>query len=211
MRLPLYGRILVILGVSLLLASIVAEAYGAKTSTSAGGTVALGAAKGLAIYAMSLGGEGRLELRVSNAQTVYYIANISGDIGTLMGSLRVFNISAFNSQTIHDVRAGLVYGHATLRTSRFLLAALPGIAKMLHFSIKQVRVVNGEATVKAMLKPGEGILVVVIPRGDSVAYKLDYHVVGYRRLGLGASLAVSCILVGLGLASGLPFRRRSYT
>ncbi len=209
MKMPLYSRLLVILGISLIIASIIAEAYGAKTHASHQATVAIGgAAKGLAIYAMSLGGSGKVNVRVNNASIVYYISDISGDIGTLMSSLRVFNISAFNAQTIHDVRVGLVYGQATLKTSKYLLAALPGIAKMLHFSIYRVNVTNGTSTLSEDLNPGEGILVIAIPKGNTISYSLEYNVMGYERISVGSSIGIAGALILLGVIPILLMRER---
>jgi len=210
MKLPIYSRILIIIGLSLIIASLIATTYGAKTSTNYHGLVSLGSARGVAVYAMTLGGEGVLRVEVHNAETVFYISNISGDIGTLMGSLRVFNISAFNAKTIHDVRAGLIYGYAELKTSKFLLKALPGIAKMLHFSIKEVSLINGSARISERLLPGEGLLVVIIPRSGSADFSLDYHIVGYKRIGVYESIVLSFIVIMAGLVLAFPKKRISF-
>lgn len=202
-------RILIVVGLALIIASTVSNLYGAKTEASYEGVIEVGDAKGVAVFVMSLGGKGDAVITLSGVSSAFYIGNISGDVMSLVGSLSIFNISVEASNTVHDVRSGIIYGFSTLKTSEYLLQALPTIAGMLDFRIESAQVENNTVTVTAHLLPSQSGLVIGVPNGDLARYTIDYKLSGYERMGYRASLILGGLLVVVGLF-GSVFWRMNY-
>lgn len=196
---PLYLRILVVIGLALIIAAAVANYYGAKTEAYHEGSIEVGEAQGVAVFVMSLAGEGDAVIALQGVSSAFYISNVSGDVMSLVSSLSVFNISVEESNTVHDVRAGIFYGFSTLKANRYLLNALPTVAKMLNFGINSIPAENNSVSVDMHLFPSESAIVIGVPTGDVVKYSIDYRLSGYERLGFRDAL----ILGGLLMVSGL--------
>lgn len=204
---PLYLRILVVIGLALIIAAAIANYYGAKTEVHHEGSIEVGEAQGVAVFVMSLAGEGDAVITLKGVSSAFYISNVSGDVMSLVSSLSVFNISVEASNTVHDVRAGIFYGFSTLKTSKYLLNALPTIARMLNFGINSIPAENDSVSVEMHLLPSESAIIIGVPTGDTVQYAIDYRLSGYERLGFQDALILGGLLMVLGLFGSLLWLR----
>lgn len=206
---PLYLRILVVIGLALIIAASISDYYGAKTQASYNGSIDTKGAQGVAVFLMSMAGEGDANITVKGVSTAFYITNVSGDIMSLVSSLTVFNISVNASETVHDVRAGLLYGYSTLSTSKYLLTALPGIAKMLDFAIRQAPASNGTVTLRVHLLPSESAVVIGVPDSEIVDYTIEYELTGYHRMSLTGALVLGGALTLAGIVGSVMWSRKT--
>ncbi|MEB3805944.1 MAG: hypothetical protein GSR73_00290 [Desulfurococcales archaeon] len=206
-RMNIASRILLVIGLALLIASTISNYYGVKSEARYSGAVSVGESQGVAVYVMSMSSEGVVRIELRGVSSAYYIANVSGDVASLVQSLSVFNISAMGENLQHDVRSGLVYGYARLKTSRYLLGTLPIISKMLNFAINNARVVNQSTVVEARLEPSQSLVLIGVPSGETVYFDVDFRLTGYRRLSYAHSLLLSLLLIALSLLIGLARRR----
>ncbi len=201
---PLPARIIFVLGLALIIAGVVAEAYGARTVTVYEGSIDVSQTPGAAIVVFSLSSNGVVTVEVNGASEVYYVTNISGDPMAVLRALSVFNIRLGETQMEHDVRSGLIRGYALINASEYLLQALPRISQLLHFNIEEARAesVNGSYLIREGLGAATGIVVLVVPSGPVVEYRVEYRLVGYERLPASVSAGVGVVLLGVGVAWG---------
>lgn len=196
---PLHARILVVIGLALIIAATVANYYGAKTTATYTGAVSVGDAQGVAVYLMTLGGEGDVTVRLEGVSSALYVGNVTGDVMSLVTSLSVFNITVQASSAAHDARAGVIYGSSTLLTSPHLLGTLPTIARLLNFNIGSLEASNGTATVNVHLKPSQSVLVLGVPDTSVVRYTIDYRLTDYGRMSYGAALLLGISMIAAGI------------
>ena len=207
---PLASRVLIILGISLAIAGLVAGAYGARTETRYTGALDMGGAQGAALLVFSLSSNGEAVINVTGAREVFYVSNLTGDPLSVLRALSVFNIRLAETDMRHDVRAGLVTGYATINTSQVILEALPRIAGLLDFSIIRANETgSGSYTISAGLKAASGVIVLVVPEDSVVEYSIRYRLVGYDRLEPFEAGVIGGFLVAAGVVYDVMVARRS--
>jgi len=207
---PLATRILIILGVSLAVAGAVAGAYGARPYTVYTGTLQAGGGQSIALLVFSLSSNGDLLVEVYGARQVLYVGNLTGDPLSVLRALSVFNIRIGESDMRHDVRAGLITGHATINASPTILSALPRIAGLFDFNILEAeRAGEGAYRVKATLKAASGVILLIIPGEGPVEYRIEYRLLGYDRLSPLEAGLIGAGLVAAGIALDVASRRKT--
>ncbi|MCE4628360.1 MAG: hypothetical protein F7C34_04340 [Desulfurococcales archaeon] len=208
------GRALLALGIALFLGGLVGSLIGVRYSVTLSGSETLPEGGALSISVYTLTSSGRVRVEVWNATTAYYIAGIRGDPRSLMKGLEAFNISTGNEDFRTDFRLGVVYGVAEVRASRGILAALPGLSRVLRFNIHQLEPVEpGHYVLEKKLGVNEALIFFAV--GRNVTYSFSYSVAEKNALapdtislaGALTSLAGLAVL-RLGVRSGSSSRRR---
>lgn len=169
------GRALIALGVALFLGGLVGSLIGVRYSVTLSGSEALPEGGALSISVYTLTSAGIVRIEVWNASTAYYIAGIRGDPRSLMKGLEAFNITTGNENFRTDFRLGVVYGVAEVRAGRGILAALPGLSRVLRFNIHQLEPEGpGHYVLEKRLGVNEALIFFAV--GGNVSYTFTYSV-----------------------------------
>ncbi len=174
----LVARTLIVVGVAVILAAILAEAIGAKTMVEWSGSVDTSNVPGAAMVVAAFSSSGTVEVSVEGAERIYYMT-LRGDPMIALRQLSTINISLVDTTLVRDVRAGIAYGVSGLETNPLLLRALPLLASIIPVNVSTSQV--GEV-IRVNLTGGTGVLVVVDPAGDEVVFHMAYRVTGYQRV-----------------------------
>ena len=192
------GRLLIALGISLIIGSLVGTALATTSGLEMQGSTLLEPNHSLVLAVYSMSSNGTAVIHVENASSVFYVANIVGDPRVLLRALTAFNINTTATNFKHDLRLGIVYGTALVKANSKVLGALPSLSTILKFNIKEAKPSSkGVYDLSINVKPGEAFLVFIINAENKpklVNYTLTYSVSGASRL---APLTISLI----GLAS----------
>jgi len=207
MTAPLPARLLVVLGAALALAGVVSGAYGPRPLSTYEYTVDPQGAAGVAFLFFSISSNGHLNATIEGVDSVFYVANLSGDPVTVLRALEVFNIRMGESNLEHDVRAGLIHGYATIEAQQRILRALPTLAALLNFNIETAQVENGTATITAKLRAASGIVIVATPSEGEVRVHAAYRLEGYDRLPPDTAALLGAAMVAGGALLDLAARR----
>lgn len=200
----LMARTLIVVGIAVILAGVIAELVGAKTRVEWEASVDTSSLPGAAMTVFAFSSSGEVEIMVEGAKSIYYMT-LRGDPMIALRQLSTINISLVDHTLVSDIRAGVAYGAAGLKTNPLLLRALPLLANILPV---EVSTTQANQTIRVNLTGGNGVLVVVEPQGDRVVFEMRYQVSGYSRLdtvtltGIGTLTSLSGILVYRSLTRG---------
>ena len=174
----LVARTLIVIGVAVILAAILAEAIGAKTMVEWSGSVDTRNVPGAAMVVAAFSSSGTVEISVEGAERIYYMT-LKGDPMIALRQLSTVNISLVDTTLVRDVRAGIAYGVSGLETNPLLLRALPLLASIIPVNVSTSQVGD---VIRVNLTGGTGVLVVVDPAGGEVVFHMTYRVTGYQRV-----------------------------
>ncbi|MEB3860738.1 MAG: hypothetical protein GSR84_00780 [Desulfurococcales archaeon] len=174
----LAARTLIVVGIAVILAGVIAELVGAKTSVEWEASIDTSNIPGAAMTVFAFSSSGRVEISVEGARSIYYMT-LRGDPMIALRQLSTINISMVEHTLVSDIRAGVAYGAAGLQTNPLLLKTLPLLANILPV---EVTTTSAGDVIEVNLTGGNGVLVVVEPSGDKVVFHMRYTVTGYSRL-----------------------------
>lgn len=161
----LAGRILLVLGVSIFVASIVGALVGPKPAVGEEGTLVPGRGEvvGLLVWAQSA--PGNVSVEVKGAAGVYY-AKLRGDPLSYLSNATSFGVRVGEVEARRDVRGGVFLASAKLKVDLFTL----------NFALKRLNKTTGD-TLSMSLRLGESLVVVVLPAqpGEPLTYRLSFH------------------------------------
>ncbi len=192
----LIPRILVLVGVAVILAALIAEAVGAKDHVEWGVSIDTSSNPGAAMTVFAFSSSGVVSISVEGAKSIYYM-KLKGDPMIALRQLSTINISLVDQTLVQDIRAGVAYGAAGLKTNPLLLKALPLLANIIPVEVKTPE--GGNNSLRIALHGGQGVLVVVEPDGDRVTFSMEYRVAGYRRLDTNILIASGFLVSVAGL------------
>lgn len=186
----LAARTLIVVGVAVILAGVIAELVGAKTSVEWEATVDTSNLPGAAMTVFAFSSSGTAVISVEGAGRVYYL-ELSGDPMIVLRQLSTLNISMVDHTLVSDIRAGVAYGATGLQTNPLILKTIPLIVGMLP-----INVTTAEAgdEIRVNLTGGHGVLVIVEPDSDRVVFRLEYTVTGYSRLDTNTLTALGTVM-----------------
>ncbi|MEB3860386.1 MAG: hypothetical protein LRS43_04170 [Desulfurococcales archaeon] len=193
---PFASRVLLVIGLAIAVSGIVAELVGAKTGETYDLTAYPGERPGVAFSIFAVGSSGSVEIEVSGADRVFML-KIRGDPISILRQLATLNISLVEENVVHDVRAGVIVGKASIDTYPGLIALLPVIAGFIPVEESESR---GVHVLGDTISSGEGILIIATPlEGQSVDATIKYKIQGYSRLSAKDSIEAGALLAALSL------------
>ncbi|MCE4621278.1 MAG: hypothetical protein F7B95_02405 [Desulfurococcales archaeon] len=190
-RLTLMSRVLIVIGVSIILAGVLAEVFGAKTQSTWSGTEALDKGEVLALMVWATAASGKVEISVDGVQSIYYTV-VRGDPLSLVANSTAFGVRIEATEVYHDFRGGVFYAVADVSMDPIAFA----------FAASRFKVSSNPLTLH--LETRESIILMLPPPklgGGTVSYNVTYTVEGYSRTSLpytivsGAALALVGTLV----------------
>jgi hypothetical protein len=184
------ARVLVVLGLSILIAGLISVYAGPKSVATYSGTrvASQGEIVGITVWAMSTSGNVTVETEGA-AEVLYTI--VKGDPIGFFTNASAFGVHAEAVDMTHDIRSGVFFASARVRLDPLTLV---------YISKKLSKAEGGGLTYS--LPEGESIVLVIVPEhyGEPVNYTITFHVAGYTRLSTGQLFAVGVIIAGGGLA-----------
>jgi len=184
------ARLLVVLGLSILIAGLISVYAGPKSTTTYSGarTASSGEVVGVTVWAMSTSGNVTVETEGA-AQILYTI--VKGDPMGFLTNASAFGVHAEAVDMTHDIRGGVFFASARVRLDPLTLAYISG----------KLSKADGSGLTYS-LPEGESLVLMIVPEhyGEQVNYTIIFHIVGYARLTTGQLFVVGVIVAGGGLA-----------
>jgi len=180
----LKARLLIVVGASIILAGLLAQLFGVRTTSSWSEESFLGKNEYLAVMLWSLTSKGEASIKVDGVRNVLYTVVMGNPLSLVMNS-SAFGVRIESTQTNHDFRAGIFYASAKVSMDPLAVAFVAS------------RFNKGNQTMSIQLSPSESIIFLLIPKKSSstVHFDINFKVVGYERLSLTGSLAIGLVLI----------------
>ncbi len=187
----LASRLLLTIGIAVILAGLLSQLFGVKTSSSWGEEEFLGKNEYLALMVWSVSSNGKLTVKTSNTRYILY-AIVKGNPLSLVMNSTAFGVKIKKTETMHDFRAGVFYASAKVSMDPFALAFLASRFKK-----------ENRSTLSLQLDPSESVIFVLIPlkTNSVVSFNTKFKVIGYEKmnftqsLGVGFSFIVAALLL----------------
>jgi len=189
-RLGVVARILLVIGVSVILAGSLAEVFGAKTESSWRGEEVLSENEYLALMLWAMTTRGVANIEIRGGSQVYYTV-VRGDPLSLVANSTAFGVSIESTESTHDFRAGVFYAKAKVSMDPIALA----------FAISRFH--KGNESMSIRLPVHGSLIALVVPKrgggvnSSTVGYTVEFNVEGYSRLGFNGALAAGLALIAL--------------
>ncbi len=181
-------RLLIVIGAAIVLAGILTNLFGVRTSSTWSGEEYLNKNEYLAVMLWSLTSQGRADIKVKDARNVLY-ATVKGNPLALVMNSSAFGVKIERTETHHDFRAGVFYAYAKVSMDPIALAFLASRFK------------KGSSFMNLTIQPSESLILLIIPEkfNENVYINIAYHLNEYKRLGLRDSIALGTSLSLLGV------------
>jgi hypothetical protein len=191
-------RFVIIIGAAIILAGLLAQLFGVKTSSSWTESELLDKNEYLAVMLWSLTSKGKAHIDVKGASKILYTV-VKGNPLSLVMNSSAFGVKIESTKTSHDFRAGVFYASAKVNMDPVALAFVASRFKL------------GGKTMFLNLTPSESVIFLVIPSNPKilpVEFSVKYKVSGYKRLSFLDTLGIGITLIIIGLIlSCVPKRR----
>ncbi|MEB2836766.1 MAG: hypothetical protein GSR80_000717 [Desulfurococcales archaeon] len=183
------ARLLVVLGLSIIIAGIASAYAGPKMIATYNGvrTPMNGEIVGITIWAMSTSGNVTVKAR-GVGEILYTI--VKGDPIGFFTNASAFGVHAEAIDMSHDIRSGVFFASARVRLDPLTL---------IYISKKLSRA--NDSSIAYSLPQGESLVLILIPAkyGEPVRYNVTFHVTGYERLSTTQLIGLGTGVASLGL------------
>lgn len=184
------ARLLVVLGLSILIAGLISVYAGPKSVTTYSGArvPSQGEIVGVTVWAMST--SGNVTVSTSGVAELLYTI-VKGDPIGFFTNASAFGVHAEAVDMTHDIRSGVFFASARVRLDPLTL---------IYISKKLTKASGGRLSYS--LPEGESLVLVLVPKryGEPVNYTVTFHVTGYTRLSTGQLFTIGIVIASGGLA-----------
>jgi hypothetical protein len=186
----LAGRILLILGASVIVAGIIGAYVGPKPLIQFEGSEVVERGEVLGLLTWAQTASGNVTVRIDGAKAIFY-ARLRGDPLSYLTNATSFGVRVGEVDAHRDVRGGVFLASARLRVDAFTL----------YFALKRLNSTNS-SMLTVSLETGESLVVVVPPArpGEPLTYSIEFHSALSAMAGLPGLVAAGGVIGGLGVA-----------